>query len=773
MIRKFITYHFYKKYQMKKTDKCTILQIIMVLIFLTSCAKEFNDTPIIIPSDTNNKSQEVSIDLKTPNQYALQTRSLTNDEEKAIKNAYIFAFKTGVLSYVKKADIIDNGQKIKAKLKSSDNSSDTYKLVVLTNAHEFIYPLVNSDLEGLNGSTYNEVQERLNETGITTAMYSSGGSIVMWGELPYEEINSSNSNFSIYLVRSVARIDVGTGATSYDPQNMQATWGGLANFILEGVYVYKPNDAYSFIPIAANFDDTEKKAVNPSPIGTKSASPLYYDVNGGIALVRHIYVPEADVKMGSSGTSGDSNHTNRMAIVVKGSYNGNISSYYRLDFINNEKALTNVLRNHLYQFNIKSVSGNGYSNPDDAYKSLATNMDVEVLEWNDGAIGEIIFDAQYMLGVNKPTFTFPKHQQTALDTDNKLVITTDVPEGWSIEKIADENGVEANATWLTLSKYTGIANMNAIVDLLIEKNNTNTERKAYIYITAGRLKYIVEVIQTPHAAYIPMKTLLTIGGSPDDYGYNFSGTAASNRLIKAFTNFGTTPVSIVKTEGFSIIDGGQNPSATQMYEWLINNPVDIVVIGYDNSNISTTIAGYYAQYLANGGVVIAFQDRTDKSVSGNLLNAVLGNNISVAYATGAGSVYKFSNLDDEVLNGPFGDIRGLQWGEDASTTVRISGIDTYLVDILSDDKDISSSGSNGTGSVTGFKHKTLNFIWFGDGGFVSNGCSGHANCPFMLDTNNFPIAKPGYGRGSSKYLVYNAVLTANAFAWALKQADKD
>lgn len=750
--------------------KINILQIIIGLLFFYSCANEFDagDSPLI-----NGSSQEVSIQLKTPNTFISQTRSLSESQESAINDVCVLAFKTGVLSYVKKAGSIDNDQKVKVALKSSDNSSDTYKLVILANAYDVLLILMGNDLEGLNGKTYDEIQQILNQTGIDTPLYQSGGYIVMWGELPYQEIKNTTGSYTVSLIRSVARIDIGVGATSYNPDNMLATWGGLTNFTLEGVYIYKANNAYSFIPLTGNFDDTGKKVTNPSPTGTRLASPLSYTVNGGISTVRNIYVPEADIKMGTQGTSGDGNHTNRMAIVVKGSYNGNTSSYYRMDFINKEKALTNVLRNHLYQFNIKSVSGNGHSNPDDAYNSQAKNIEVEVLEWNDGAIGDIIFDSQYMLGVSKAQFSFPKHQQTASGTDNKLTVTTDVPEGWNIEKIADENGNTSNATWLTLDNYSGSANMKSVISLLIDENTSGIERKAFIYIIAGRLRYVIDVIQTPYAAYIPKKTLLTIGSSADGYGYNFSGTAASNRLITAYTNFGTTPVSIVKTEGFSIIDGGQNPTASQLLEWLIEKPVDIVVIGYDNSNINTDIAVYYAHYLANGGTVIAFQDRTDGGVSGNLLRAVLGNDISISYATGAGSVYKFSGLDNEVLNGPFGDIRELQWGEDGSTTVKVSGINTDLVDILSYDKDISTTGHVGTGAATGLKHKTLNFIWVGDGGFVSNGCSGYANCPFLLDINNFPIAKSGYGRGSVKHLVYNSVFTANAFAWALKQADKN
>lgn len=755
---------------MKKISITGILLIIFAIRLFTSCSTEFDAgyTPPSSPTD-DPASLVASIKLNTPNSFATSTRSLSESQENAINDVCILAFKAGVLSYIKKSDVIENNELVKVSLKSSTNSADTYKLVVLANAYELLKPIAGNDLIGLNGLTYNEIQDILNKTGINEVMYPSGGSIVMWGELPYQEIKSSNNNFSVYLIRAIARIDVGTGAISFNPDNMQATWGGLSNFTLEGVYIYKPNNAYSFIPLVSNFDDTNKKVTQPSPIGTRLTSPLYYTVTGGISIVRSIYVPEADVKMGTQGTSGDNNHMNRMAVIVKGSYNGNASSYYRLDLINSEKALTNVLRNHLYQLNIKSVSGNGYTNPDDAYKSFSENMEVEVLEWNDGAIGEIVFDNQYMLGVNKGQFALTDEEQTATDTDNKLTITTDYPSGWKIEKIVDENGDIAGATWITTSLYTGPANAKTTISLLADENTFLTNRKAYIHITAGRLTYIVEVIQAP-AKIIPPKTLLTIGSGKDGFGYNFSGTAASNKLITTSANFGTLPNSTVKAEGFIIINGGQNPSESQMLEWLITNPVDIVVLGYDNFNISSTVANYYAQYLQNGGVVLAFQDRIDDGVSKNLLRAVFGSGVTVAYGGTAGSVYKFSNLNNKILNGPFGDIRGTQWGEDASTTVRVSGLNTNLVDILSTDQNISFS-STSTGAATAFKHKTLNFIWVGDGGFNSNnGGADLTACPFKLNASNFPISKPNYGAGT-KYPVYNSIFTANALAWALKQAE--
>jgi len=44
----------------------------------------------------------------------------------------------------------------------------------------------------------------------------------------------------------------------------------------------------------------------------------------------------------------------------------------------------------------------------------------------------------------------------------------------------------------------------------------------------------------------------------DVYGYNFSGIAASGRMISTASNFGTTATSVVKAEGFTRINGVQS-----------------------------------------------------------------------------------------------------------------------------------------------------------------------------------------------------------------------
>lgn len=1093
---------------MKMKSKITIKLGLIASVFailIASCTRE--EIEVNNVAKVVSEPLEVTMRLTTPSGFPSATRSgLTELQENAINDIYVFAFKAGILSYVKTPDEIydtENSKSFKVTLKSSTDASDTYKLMVVANAQEQILALAGNDLYALNGKGYNEIQQLLKQVGITEPMYPSGGNISMWGELPYEEIKSTNKTFHVSLVRSVSRVDVGLGAVDYNPVTGLATWGGLQNFTLQEVYLYKPNNGIHFVPAIGNYNSTDKIATKPTPAGAQQPTPFIYTVGNGKSLVREIYTPEADVRLGSNAKSGDANHKNRMAVVVKGSYNGNAPTYYRLDFINKERKLIDVLRNHLYQFNIKKVSGNGFTTPDEAYESLSVNMDVEVVEWNDGAIGEIAVDGQYILGVSKGEFSLPMNQRTLLDEDNKLSITTNYPDGWSIEKIVGEDDDLSGASWLTVNRNVGPANETTTISLLTDQNISGQERVAFIHIKAGRLTYVVKVIQTINqeiglrftngsgkeisellyfshingtvpaqtlnvswmpksenpmvgistvgtflpfsfgsgdaiqngaiegqygstsysiqppamlqseidvnpffermlrveytvsngasymskslyliqrhlnavptleaeyemngqdsyftlksnapwrievlsdpdnvvselittngghsrdkspervyftladnttnpllsqstikfvvkstsseypfsdvvvtinaiahqAAYtmncesftvqglyrngvatdlsnyatvsiatapnaigaqyiietntvdglkfkgqgiitstnqtvrldamgtptstsektftvtsnsitssatctfnvavvIPKKTLLAIG-TTSAYGYNFSTSgSASNKLITTAANYGILPNSTVKAEGFTIINGGYAPTELQMRDWLVDNPVDIIVLGYDNSNISTTVASYYSQFLNNGGVVLAYQDRIDATVSGNFLKSVLNNSgITISYATGAGSVYQFTNTDTEVLNGPFGNIRGKQWGEDASTTVRVSGIDPSTIEALSGDRDISVSGSSETaGYVTAFKHKTLNLIWIGDGGFNSNnGGTDLTICPFKLDGNNAPIAKPSYGRGTTKHSVHNSTFTANALAWALKQAEK-
>lgn len=275
---------------------------------------------------------------------------------------------------------------------------------------------------------------------------------------------------------------------------------------------------------------------------------------------------------------------------------------------------------------------------------------------------------------------------------------------------------------------------------------------------------------------IPKKIVLHIG-LETAYGYS-AYTGPSRSLMDSPTNFGTTASSIVKYEGFTHISLGNSPSSAAL-QTALNNKPDIVIIGYSYTP-NTTEAGYLASYLNKKGVVIALTDDTGSAQ--NLLRGIYSDpTISASYGGGAGSVYALSNNDDPILNGPFGDVRGKNWGEDASTTVNVSGLTSGFVP-YSYAQPINSATTR-TG-ISGLRNSSLNFIWFGDGGFLSNenanGSQYSSNTiePFVAPSSGgyFPVQKSTYGSAGNGYAagsmqVQNSILFANMIAWAIKQAE--
>lgn len=268
---------------------------------------------------------------------------------------------------------------------------------------------------------------------------------------------------------------------------------------------------------------------------------------------------------------------------------------------------------------------------------------------------------------------------------------------------------------------------------------------------------------------IPKKTVLHIG-LETAYGYS-AYTGPSRSLMDSPTNFGTTASSIVKYEGFTHTSLGNSPSSAAL-QTALNNKPDIVVIGY-NYTPNAADAGYIASYLNKKGVVIALTD--DTGTAQNLFRGIFSDpTISASYGGGAGSVYALTNSD-------FGDVRGKNWGEDASTTVNISGLTSGFVP-YSYAQPINSTTTR-TG-ISGLRNTSLNFIWFGDGGFLSNenanGNQYPSNTiePFVAPSTGgyFPVQKSSYGYAGNGYAtggmqVQNSILFANMIAWAIKQAE--
>lgn len=290
---------------------------------------------------------------------------------------------------------------------------------------------------------------------------------------------------------------------------------------------------------------------------------------------------------------------------------------------------------------------------------------------------------------------------------------------------------------------------------------------------------------------IPKKRIYTIGHDAG-FGYNLAAGGGARKVLTAPANFGTNESSIVKTDmgNYTFVVSGitgdvANGAVQQIKDELVNNKPDILYITQDAYITEANgLAASIIDYLNKGGVVVCIWEANPYLNGGaQILFRRLFGNQSIkqmkGLGAGGGSIYTFTNVNDEILNGPFGDVRGKYWGEDASWSMTLSNLPVGDIDIYSYATDYAKTGTTAEtpdpNNVIAFKHKTLNLIYVGDGGFTSSpsGVPGGNTliCPFYWNTSTMaPIAKTGYGAGTAKYDVYNSQMWCNIMAWAIKQA---
>ena len=305
---------------------------------------------------------------------------------------------------------------------------------------------------------------------------------------------------------------------------------------------------------------------------------------------------------------------------------------------------------------------------------------------------------------------------------------------------------------------------------------------------------------------IPKMNILVLSNNTLIDGYAISRVnGGAGKLINSLNNFGPNSNSIVKVEGFNYktsttYDFRYDPNS-EAYKWVTGigndgNIADIVYIAFP-AVFEVPTAQLLVEYLDKGGVIVAFLE----NASTQYLTRYLFNNHSIGYNDNdlaAGSIYPFpahsssgltqSELQnvlqqlegDHILNGPFGDVRDKQWGQDANTSAYLRNIPitdpnlsvySYYRDISPTTPDVNMSG------VIAFKYESTNrnMVWFGDGGFMSsnNGMPYVSNLynPLYWDTNTFsPIPKPVYG-WSNNMPVYNSIVFCNIMAWAIEKSE--
>ena len=249
-------------------------------------------------------------------------------------------------------------------------------------------------------------------------------------------------------------------------------------------------------------------------------------------------------------------------------------------------------------------------------------------------------------------------------------------------------------------------------------------------------------------------------------------------IVDADINFGTnenSKVKIVKysptqTFNHSVLSGELMAGAAYdpvQVKAMFDQKPEIVLVGFDlaiSATNRTTIAGYMVDYLKAGGVLILPLER---DYMAKPFFEALYPGITVT-PTGLQDTptYQMAFMNDEILNGPFGDIRGLFWGNDTHGTISVSGLP---------EEDLIVYSRDSSGRPTMFKHKYYNLFWCGDGGVFANfsgwadpggrnGSSQHY--PVAFNSSYVPITRTGWTGGD----VENSRLFANVMAWAVRQA---
>lgn len=324
----------------------------------------------------------------------LITRGMTTNQENAIRTLYILAFQPDATDGTYKLKYYATGKptgggsgQFSFSLRRSMSGAADTKLLLIANQNP--YPLINT------GMTYEGVQTGLTSVELMGEPALADTGIPMFGfagnspDTPLEI--TEGMALSANLLRAVARVDVGVG--TYNEQNGE--WDkGSVGFDLREIYVFKPQNKYTLLPLINNLKYTTSgtpSVTAPSPAGTLSGTNFTYTgtaITNNTSCKAEIYIPETAF---NGGTVYDANHENRTALVIGGTYNGKLN-YYRIDFTTaptnvEGTALQDVLRNHIYRYSITGVSLPGYTTPEAAYsgKPVALDFTVGIADWVAGA----------------------------------------------------------------------------------------------------------------------------------------------------------------------------------------------------------------------------------------------------------------------------------------------------------------------------------------------------------------------------------------------------
>jgi hypothetical protein len=369
---------------------------LFVFLSAVACSDEYpGDEPI-----ENGKTISVTLDLLVPGLISSEndTRAMGADREKAIDNIQLLIFeKTGTAEVYRHIGEITNSSNTQLTLKMPVGNAQ-YRFVVLINADDTQVITVGTSKEDvLNNFTF-----------ACSGIWNTSGNaayIPMWGETQGLIRIDNDKEITIPLHRALAKVDIGLNFKSQTQDNQTEEVDGLADFKISSVRVYRTkNKAYvasssdkinnagneviaPYIPTDATYNLADGTATNDKSVA--DSHPLVFNLGTpSDKFVREIYIPESIVLPASASSI---SMDDVPCLVIGGHYKGGEETFYRADFadyvkenkVSKVSSYKEILRNHRYTFNIRSVQSDGFKEPEQALNSITTPMEVSVAAWNE------------------------------------------------------------------------------------------------------------------------------------------------------------------------------------------------------------------------------------------------------------------------------------------------------------------------------------------------------------------------------------------------------
>lgn len=461
-----------------------IYSILILCFLITSCiAKE--DIKSIMNDETH-------INLHVKNSRLGTISSGNSNRETRINDLAVLVFEgkgtDEIFSYRAELSgieyIVDkNHFEVNVKLRKSVKG-EKYTLVLIANHN---LPKNMGYMEGISKSSALETMVYDSHLAGNNYIWYNKNNIPfpMWGETE-PQIITENSTFKVvYLLRAVAKIDLGF--------NYELTNNGTSEFYsellkngepysLESVHLYRSKNqgaVVPFLPNISNMYESNIKVTAPTTIqseGDDFNSPILFDGFSTTTIVNNtIYLAE-----NVAGVLADSKTTTSLVLGLKHPSLSNMSSgvesntrYFRADITNKDtKETLPIKRNHRYVIGIKQITGEGSKTPEEADKKHST-ITITVAEWN--------FVSPNLIINGEQTFSISQRETTvdkSLGSSHIFNFTTNLPN----HQIRIDNKYP-NDIDITLDIST------QTITVVTKKENTSATPITYTFdILAGQMK---------------------------------------------------------------------------------------------------------------------------------------------------------------------------------------------------------------------------------------------------------------------------------------------